>query len=167
MILENAKKAGSKFWSWLVMTLTLSIVALAVLAVWAVFQFGSIGNALSYSAGQRLIPDSTTRSFGNLWRGGESRTVIFRLTNFARRPITLVGARSQCTCAAVSTSLPLTIPPSEARPLAVRVRPTNPGTRRETIRVYTDDPSQPELPLQVVGQIREPEGSTQSSLPAG
>ncbi|MBX6314539.1 MAG: DUF1573 domain-containing protein [Isosphaeraceae bacterium] len=128
---------------------------------WAYLRFGSITAALAYVRGDRLIADRYTPSFGRL-EPGQSRDLVLHVTNLAARPITILGARTSCTCAAAD-GLPVTIQPGVKQPLKIRVwgKPKS-GAVVEKLHFYTDDPAQPELIIQVVGKVINAEHSSEN-----
>jgi hypothetical protein len=141
--------------SWIVTTLGITSVALAALMGFAFFRFGSIHAALSYMAGQGLVVNSASRSFGTL-DVGRKRTVVFTLSNTTDRPITVIGSRSTCTCM-VAGSIPLTIPPAGKIPLEVTVRAgEKTGDIAETLHLFTDYAQTPLVRLQITGRVCEP-----------
>ena len=134
--------------------LGLSAVALCVVLIGLRLYCGSFGAGLAYLSGDRLLVDASSRSTGEVLIG-EQAMLKFHLSNRSSTPITIFGAKSSCTCTATQ-DLPLTLPPSSVRTLRVTYRPrpsTKFGTFAETLRLYTDYPSQSTLPLAIVGHV--------------
>jgi hypothetical protein len=137
--------------SWMAMTLTITNIGLALLVASALFWFGSIGSALAYLGGDRLIVDAGSKSFGTLERG-QVAAVIFQFTNMSKRPITVLGASSSCTCASVE-DLPGTIAPAGGRQVKVVIRTNKTGHVSEKLRVYVDCPGQSAIDIVVFGYV--------------
>ena len=105
--------------------------------------------------GDRLIPDSYSKSFGNAESGSVPR-VTFTLANFTKRSITILGSKSSCTCV-LTLNLPMEIAPSQKLPLNIEVltrRKT--GSVSESIRLYTDIPEECDLTLTLSGRVTAP-----------
>jgi hypothetical protein len=125
-------------------------VVFALVAAWGYLQFGSVPAAMARLRGDQLLVDAYSKSFGPL-EAEQSGTVVFNLLNTARRPVTVLGARSSCTCAAAG-DLPIVVPSGERRSIRIVVkRDRRPGGVSEEVRLFTDEPSQPELVLRVEG----------------
>ncbi len=143
---------------WIAKTLLLASGLLIALVIGAYLSFGSIAASLAYARGDRLIVDATNKSFGTL-RSNSDGTLVFQIRNLASRPITVLGARSSCTCTAVE-NLPLTIQPRETHPLKIRIRPgKKTGDIDEKVSLFSDFSIQTELILKVVGKIVKDDGS--------
>jgi hypothetical protein len=104
-------------------------------------------------AGDRLIPDAYCKSFGTADEGRD-QTVSFALRNVGGNTITILGAKSTCTCV-VADDLPVTIAPRASHLLKVMVRPRGAGAFFERLRCFTDRSPQTELVLEVKGQFVE------------
>lgn len=138
--------------SWIVMTFSLTCVGflLAFGVSWTLF--GSPAGALAYFRGDRLIPDHLEGSFGELGQG-QRAVVKFGLTNASGKEIRVLGAKTECTCI-FADELPLSVPPGRKRTINVAVRTeSREGSVRESIRLFTDCPRQPELQLLIVGHV--------------
>lgn len=125
------------------------ISLLLILGIWC---FGSSASALAYLRGDRLIPDTYTKSFGTVERG-EICLLTFSLKNWTKQPIKVLGARSSCSCL-VTSDLPAVIPPMGQLSLRVSAHAKNvPGPYFEHVRVFTDS-DEARLLLYVQGLIR-------------
>jgi hypothetical protein len=119
------------------------------------YYFGSLGSALAYAKGDRLIPDRRVGTFGTVERG-RSPVVAFDLTNTSRQRITILGAKTLCTCVLVE-DLPLTVPPMTRRSISVAVdTKARNGPVQEPVYLFTDFPSQAKLELAVRGRVLIP-----------
>lgn len=134
-------------------------IGLALVAAWGFWQFGSFSAGLARLRGDRLLVDAYSKSFGSL-EAGRVGTVEFNLLNTTWRPVTVLGARSSCTCAATD-DLPMVVPSGGRRSIRILVRrDRKPGRVSEQVSLFTDEPSQPELVIRV-------EGIFLPSLPSG
>jgi len=148
-------------------TLGLSAVALFVVLIWLRVSCGTLHAGLAYLSGDRLLVDADSKSTGEV-QIGEQATLEFLLSNRSSKPITIFGAKSSCTCTATS-DLPMTLPPSSAQTLLVTYRPrpgTKPGTYPESLRLYTDYPTQATLPLVLVGRVAQGSAAPSQSPPS-
>jgi Protein of unknown function (DUF1573) len=152
MIETHAEKTTRKPLSWLSVTLLFAGAGLVLLVGLAFYSFGSIGSAVAYVSGERLLLDRCSKSFGEV-RPGERPLLRFDLTNTSDRAIAVLGARTQCTCL-FAEGLPLSIPPGSRRAFHVAVKTgSRVGKLQEPIQLYTDFPGQRELRLTVHGRI--------------
>lgn len=146
--------------AWVRRSLGTAVVALVVLAAWTYLRFGSLTVGLGYLRGQRLFVENPTREFGHATTG-ENRTVSFTVTNLANMPISVVGARSSCTCA-IMEGLPLLLNPGARRSLTVRINTrgkTGPVTAN--IPLYTNGPAGADIVLRVTGVINSAPRATE------
>jgi hypothetical protein len=136
-----------------VWTIPFTIVFLAAAVALAYWGFGSIGSALNYLSGERLIVDSAAKSLGTV-KKGERVELLFGLKNYTKSPVIILGALSSCSCALVEDT-PLTIPPGETRHLKVVVSTASATTAKfaQTIKIFTDFPRKPIINLAVTGSI--------------
>jgi hypothetical protein len=114
------------------------MVAFAVLAGAAAYQFGSFDAALAHFRGNRV---TVTPALVDLGAGaaGDTREATVMVTNFTDGPVRVIGGTSDCSCV-VTEDLPLTIPAGETRSLLVRVRLTGqPGIFTRTANLLTTD----------------------------
>ncbi len=140
--------------SWMSMTIIFANMGLAVLAAWACLQFGSLRTAAVYLAGDRLLADARSKTFGMAVRG-QDPTVKFELYNRTSKPIAIIGASSSCTCV-VAEDLPMTITTSGKGALKVKIRTASKSGRiMESLKVYTDYADQPVIELKVIGRVSE------------
>jgi len=138
--------------SWMALTLVFTSVGLLFSLTMALSRFGSLGSALAYLEGQRLIADRRSVSFGEVEQGHRP-VVTFELMNTSERNISILGAKTLCTCVLVE-NVPLSLPPKSRRAIQVAVKTdSRTGPIDETIYLFTDFPKQPKLGLSVRGQI--------------
>lgn len=150
----TVRSRAARPWGWLGVALPLTSVVLAGLATWGARQFGSVGGALAFLNGDRLIPDAYAKSFG-IGEVGSSPRVVFNLANKSARPIKVVGARSSCTCMALD-GLPATVEAGSSLELRVDVQPADKPRRvAGTVIVYSDCEEQPYVSLSVSGQFAD------------
>jgi hypothetical protein len=144
---------------WTKVTAALTAILIVGLAIVAITRFGSIPTALAYVAGERLLVDSPSKSFGTVDAGAEP-VVPFTVQNRSDHAVKIIGARTSCTCTIVA-NLPMTIPPGGSLDVPISVKTSRlKGQVSVTVRVYSDDPRRAELVLNVEGFIR-----TQTSPP--
>ena len=123
--------------------------------LWAWLQHGSVSAALAYVKGDRLLVDVGAKTLAPM-SPGEKKTVTFWVTNRSSEPITILGAKSSCTCTAAG-DLPLTIPAGATRPVAVGIHAgPKPAVLDGTLKLFTDHPSKPVLTLRVKSMISGP-----------
>jgi len=155
MIGAETAQVPQKRLSWTARTLALTGVGLLFGLSLASYCFGSLGSALAYLKGDRLLADRRSQSFGEVERG-QRPVVSFGLTNASDRKITILGAKTQCTCV-FAEDLPLTIPPRSRRSVKVAVRTdSREGAIQEPIYLFTDFPKQPRVELRVLGRVSGP-----------
>jgi len=152
-----AKRLGKRpIQLWMVTTVTCSVVVLTAFAGFAHWRFGSLRGGLSYLAGERLIVDHHTKSFGELATGDE-RTVVFTVINLAGREVQILGAKVDCSCVKVDVDgLPRLVAHGAEARIGVLVRSAKKtGKVSEVVVIYTDNPDVPRLTLRVLGEFRE------------
>jgi hypothetical protein len=138
--------------SWAALTLVFTGVGALFGLALALYCFGSLGSALAYLEGDRLIADSFSRSFGEV-QPGERPTLTFELTNTSDRKITILGAKTLCTCV-FAENLPLSVPARSRRSINVAVKTdSRKGPIRESVYLFTDSPKQPQVELHVLGRV--------------
>ncbi len=111
--------------AWLATTIGLVAIGLASLLLGGIYRFGSAASALAYLRGDRLIPDTYTKTFGTVGKD-EGPSVGFTLTNYTEQAIKVLGANASCTCL-VASDMPIVVPPGGSailrqRPGEVRSR---------------------------------------------
>jgi hypothetical protein len=142
--------ANARPLTWLAKVVICTNIGLALVAAWGSWHFGSVSAALARLRGDRLLVDAYSKSFGSVV-AGRLETVEFSLWNTASRPVTVLGARSSCTCAAAD-DLPMVVPSGGRRSIRIIVgRNPQPGAVSEHVTLFTDEPSQPQLALRVEG----------------
>jgi hypothetical protein len=149
------------------LTLVLTNVALAVLAGLAYSQFGSIGTALAFLKGDRVLLYPRVQSIGSLPQG-EPKSVCTIIKNVADREINIVGAKPSCDCV-VASKLPLSLRPGASAPLDVLFQGSSrTGVISGNLILFTDFPAQPEVVLRVVGKVYAVDvGAKQNTSRAG
>jgi hypothetical protein len=80
---------------------------------------------------------------------------IMEVKNLGIQPAALTSATLLGGGAAVSTPLPLTVPPMGKAGLELAFSPSQVGTLRDTLLLSTDDPSHPEIRVPLRGTVRE------------
>jgi hypothetical protein len=149
---DSLPQAGldQKQWPAWALPLVLTNFGLAFLLAFGTYWFGSIGSAIAYVRGDRLLPNVYTRSFGVAPSGRELSTE-FKLTNWAGSPIRILGARSSCTCV-LAAGLPATVQPRKTYVLKLRIRNRRKkGHVSEHVHLLLDDPQGKSLVLKVEG----------------
>ena len=116
-------------------------------------EFSSVSSALAFLRGDRLIPDSYTRTIGAI-DSSSDQVATFELTNHAKRPITILGARSSCSCVVSDDELPIKFFHKEKRLLTIKIHPASKdGEFLEGVVLYTDYPEQREVVLVLSGRV--------------
>jgi hypothetical protein len=162
MIAALANRIRNKKLSWTSRTLIFFNVGAVGLFSWAVAGFGSIGSAWAYLNGDRLLVDAYSKSFGSV-ETGRSPTVVFQITNYCDRPVTIVGANAPCGCA-VTSELPMVVASQGHSSVKVSVQTRGmPSAVREQIQLLTDVPGQPRIYLQIGGRVSNSSGGTTST----
>ncbi len=152
MTKTNAAHTRKKPISWLAMTSILATAGLLILVALALYTFGSFGAAMDYLEGDRLIADRSSRSFGEVEQG-QRPTAVFELANASDREITILGARTLCTCI-VAQDLPLSVPSRGRHSIKIAISTdSRDGLIEEPIYLFTDFPAKPRLELRVVGRV--------------
>lgn len=125
---------------------------MAALFYLATYIFGSVSTALAFLRGNGLIPDTYVRDFGTV-SPGQHVFVTFSLKNYTKHPITLVGAKSSCTCL-VASDLPVVVPPSARTELRLSARAkSRSGPYSEFVRVLNDS-ERKSITLEVRGVVK-------------
>lgn len=149
--------------SWMALTLFFTNVVLVCLVIWAYVEFGSIRAGIGYLAEERLSVDATTKSVGEA-APRTTFSIIFHLTNRADRAVTLLGAKTSCTCL-VTEILPRTLRPAEEYPLKVEFRTGSmSGKILQSFEIYTDYSNQPILTLKITGVVVDSKSLAVSGL---
>jgi len=152
--------------SWAALTVVLAGITLASFAAWAYLGFGSIGLAIGYLAGERLMLDGRNKSFGEL-SPGKKCSIVFHVTNRADRAITLLGAETFCTCLLVE-NLPRRLRVGETYSLQFELRAgSSSGEISQQIRLYTDYSMQSTIHLSIRGRVLDPKPSTPTGAERG
>ena len=135
---------------------TCGLVALALvtglLLGAAQLAFGSVPAALAYFRGERVSVTPRLVDVG-AGVGGETRRVSVTVTNWTDRPVQLFGGTADCSCT-VLHDLPVTIPPREARSVAVEMRlPGTPGQFTRKAAFLIDEGGLRRLDFRLTGEI--------------
>ncbi len=141
---------------WISISVGLAGLALVLLSVWASATLGSVGAALAYLGGERILVDAYSKSFGTIGLGAE-RTITFVITNATDRPVKLVGAMTSCTCLR-AVELPITVSPKGGS-RAVRFiyrGAQKPVQVLEKLRIFTDHPLHRWVDVTVKGSVASP-----------
>jgi hypothetical protein len=128
-----------------------TIAILLAFGAWGCYQFGSIRDALLYATGRHMyVSNPNVRLYGV--KEGIECVVEFRVVNHLLRPFRVIACTTSCSCTALET-LPISIPASSYRVLKVRYIPGNGRVDTVSIRLFTDNPGVPEIPLRIDAQI--------------
>ncbi len=140
----------------IVKTMAISGAMLAAVAAVAIARFGSVPAALAFARGERLVFEARSRDVGKV--GAEQvRLVRFPYVNYSASPITIVGAKSSCTCTSAG-GLPVVVPPGGRGALEVRVRPgKGAGPFSGALEVYTDAGRSTSIRLVASGEVQADE----------
>lgn len=134
-------------------TILLTSLGLAVLNLWAWIEFGSVSSGVAFLRGERLIPDSYTRTIGTV-DSSSDQVAIFEFTNHAKGPVTILGARSSCNCVVSDDKLPIRFLHKEKRLLTIKIHAASiDGEFLERITLFTDHPIQREVTLVLKGLV--------------
>ena len=164
MIATEATPTKKRTLSWMALTLIITNIGLLFIAAFALYLFGSLGSALAYLSGERLIADAYTRSVGVVSQG-EQHAVFFKLTNMSNQAVEILGANSSCTCLAAD-QLPVVLPPHGVFRLRIRLRPkSRPGQIAERVTLITDREGQERLDLKISGRVVD-RGGPSTAKPA-
>jgi hypothetical protein len=115
--------------------------ALPVLILMGLASFGSLDAAISYVSGSRLLTRSNTSYVGPL-QAGERGTATFKLTNYSKGSIQILGTKTTCKCLAPE-DLPLTLAAGESCTLRIGLKAgtyVTPTMQREGATLLCDDP---------------------------
>jgi len=147
---DTLTNTGSRFSRSLVTISRLLLTTTAILllgAAWGWYQFGSIKDALLYVNGSRLYVSNPTVYLDRVEPGVE-QLVEFRIVNHMQRSFRVIGCTTSCSCTTLET-LPVSIPASGDRVIKLRYIPKSGSVDRVSIRLFTDNPSTPEIPLRI------------------
>jgi hypothetical protein len=103
-------------------------------------------------AGPRAECATTRCDFGRLLPGVPP-PAVFSITNRGDAPLVL---QLQLCCGSVVTGADKPIAPGATGRLTVSLRSLTDGLLRKTLRVLTNDPDTPELPLELLADVRSP-----------
>lgn len=94
---------------------------------------------------------------------GESRPLVYKISNISDHPIRILGSRMSCSCTSVE-NVPKSIPADDAITVRARFHPTE--TQRDryagSITLFIDDPAMYQLRLEFEAIIVDSKGSTKS-----
>ena len=145
--LKMTKKAGIKaVIRTSIITLLMTLAFLALIAGYGRHRYGSVSASLAYLRGERLLVDKPYQAIGGVHPGGQV-VVRYAVTNESEHSVNLIGMTCSCTCTIVE-NLPKTLGASETKIVSARVNLAEGKTDVSgAIRLYTDDPHSPEIPL--------------------
>lgn len=125
------------------------------------WQFGTLGNAVAYARGQRVIAEPAVLDFGTATVGSSrERQVVVR--NLTAVELRVVGGTVDCACTAID-DLPISIPPGGHQAVTIRLRFVGSGgVLSHSATLTTDAPDQPPLHIHLSGRI-----STSGTVPDG
>ena len=134
--------------------LVLIAVGLVCVFGWGIYRFGSIRMTLAYVSGSVIAAETTVVDLGEV-PSGEAVTAEFRLRNLSTRPITILGANSNCGCLVLD--LPKTVDGSEVTSVRVGFAPTSrqEGTQVTYTAALILDTDGPPVLLQTVADVLE------------
>ena len=123
---------------------------------WGIYRFGSIRMTLAYVSGSVMAAETAVVDLGEV-PSGEEVTAEFRLRNLSTRPITILGANSDCGCLVLD--LPKTVGGSEATSVGVGFVPTSrqEGTQVTYTAALILDTDAPPVLLRTVARVVEAE----------
>ncbi len=132
------------------------IMMLATIVGVGKLAFGSPGAALARLQGDVLTTDGSDVDFG-VGKPGEWLDKTVEVRNWTVKPVRLTGGSSDCLCVATD-GLPVTIPPSGARkvPVRMRVQPSASGSVSRSVVVWTDCDQQREIRLVFSCRVEDP-----------
>lgn len=154
-------KANQNTISWIRHSLSIAALVISVLVAWAYLRFGSLTIALGYAGGQRLFVENASQDFGQVGVG-QAVSIDFNVINLSKRVITIVGARSSCTCA-VPEGLPLRLDPGTTGLVRVRVNTNGKsGPVAASVPLYTQGPAGADVALEVRGFVDSSDSEPQT-----
>lgn len=104
------------------------------------------------SPGPRIQINSTVLDFGEVWQG-EPAKGDFVITNAGDAPLT-ISVKSSCGCA-VSTKPKSPLAPGESDTMTVSYNTmTRKGKAKQRITLSTNDPAQPQVRIEVLGNVK-------------
>lgn len=157
--ITTAGGMSEKRLSWLALTLLFATASLAVCLVTAWLQFGSIGGALAFLRGDRLIPDAYSKSIGVI-HIGKTKSVSFSLTNHGSESMRILGCMASCSCT-VPDKLPLSIEPGETHNFSFTILIHKSLEQAKhlhlPVALHTNIAFQPRMDLVIEGELRNEE----------
>jgi hypothetical protein len=93
-----------------------------VFGLWSVVALGGIEQGVALLRGQHLYVAQPAMDVGEL-RAGEALTVEFRVQNLSSAPLTVLGARADCSCI-TTTGLPLELASRTSGTIQVQIIPS-------------------------------------------
>ena len=113
-----------------------------------VLNFGSLASATAFLAVHGVVIEEAEKDLGMVPLD-DQREAHFRLQNLSRREITILGAKSPCTCTQIM-ALPAKIPAGETFDFHILYRAEKSGKFIEDLKIYTDDPVDSSLTVRLV-----------------
>lgn len=152
----------------LVGPLLVAFVIVLCYSGWSYWRFGSFKDGIEFLSGYRLVAEQSVLDIGKVRVGAETEG-NFVLKNLTDKPITIIGAKSDCSCMVIS-GLPIRVEPRCSTDFAVRYTPlAREGNETVTHRIllYLDIDS-PEVVLTLSADILPvDETETVASVKAG
>jgi len=132
---------------------------LALVALFGVLRFGSVGAGFAYLGGERVIISPRTASCSFRQIGGTmtvpGSALDFQIHNATDEPVQLIGATSSCSCLSVVSGIPTLIPPAGVATISAVVNKSRvPSSRNVRLAVLTDSPESPTLDVSVSIQVQ-------------
>ena len=160
LLLQPVRRLASGILRVLLPTLVLAVILLLV----GLGRFGSLGGTLAFLQGYALWASPSSCDLGTISRDTPSYA-LFTLRNLTSRPVTILGAQTDC-CCWVSSDLPTTVLPGEEQTLQVQVYPRGlaSGKRFEQRLELFLDVAGPRPVLRVTGELAK--GRSLSSSPS-
>ncbi|RUL88082.1 hypothetical protein [Tautonia sociabilis] len=121
-------------------TAILALLSMATMASVAAYRFGSVGNALSFVRGERVLIESNAYALGSM-PVGERRLIRYRLTNLTGRPVNVVGSQAPCSCTTLRR-MPTVLPHARAEVIELEYSPIPVQAGRNytgELKVFLDD----------------------------
>ncbi len=122
---------------------------------WSAINFDSTRDAILYLKGMKIVAEPTVFHVA-AGRAGEVRNASFQVRNLTSKPITVLGARTSCSCVATE-SLPILIPPGSEKTFGATLRLDGASNERidQSVQYVTDLTDQPLVNVRITGSVSE------------
>lgn len=133
---------------------SLALLGAAIMASFAVYRFGSVGNALLFVRGDRVLIRSRVHTLGTV-PVGEKRFIRYELTNLTGRPVNVVGHQAPCSCTTV-LKLPAVLPHARAETIELEYCPTPEqagSSYTGELKVFLDDTYVRQLDMRFTAKV--------------